>query len=139
MRINPIAIFAGMMLIVSPFLPFLIMSDSQFNLLMFIFYSQANEYWVLSLIATVTLIFLVAGGVICFVNGVVGGALSFLGLLPPTVLWAIVIFERPAYLLVSVGPSYGFILAWIGCIVAFGSHYYRPSPPPLAAPQPFAT
>ncbi len=139
MRINPIAIFAGMMLIVSPFLPFLMMSDSQFNLLMFIFYSQANEYWTLSLIATVTLIFLVAGGVICFVNGVVGGALSFLGLLPPTVLWAIVIFERPAYLLVTVGPSYGFILAWIGCIVAFGSHYYKPSPPPLAAPQPFAT
>lgn len=139
MRINPIAIFAGMMLIVSPFLPFLMMSDSQFNLLMFIFYSQANEYWTLSLIATVTLIFLVAGGVICFVNGVVGGALSFLGLLPPTVLWAIVIFERPAYLLVTVGPSYGFILAWIGCIVAFGSHYYKPSLPPLAAPQPFAT
>jgi len=82
---------------------------------------------------------LVAGGVVCFVNGVVGGALSFLGLLPPTVLWAIIIFERPTYLLVTFGPSYGFILAWIGCIVAFGSHYYRPPPPLLAAPQPFAT
>jgi len=134
MRINPIAILAGMMLIVSPFLPFLAMSEVQFNLLTFIFYSQANEYWVLSLIATVTLIFLVAGGVVCFVNGVVGGALGLLGLLPPTVLWAIIVFERPTYLAVSFGPSYGFILAWIGCIVAFGSHYYKVSPPILTAP-----
>jgi len=139
MRINPIAMLAGMMLIVSPFIPFLTMSDSQFSLLTFIFYSQAKEYWVLSLIATAALIFLVAGGLVCFVNGIVGGALSFLGLLPPTAFWAIIVFERPTYLSASFGPSYGFILAWIGCIVAFGSRYYKPSPPVSAAPQLFAT
>lgn len=128
MRLNPIGIIGGIVLIISPFLPW-------FSVLIFTV-SLLDIVLLGDLVALLILILLVLGGIVSFFKGLIGGIIGLIGAIIFTILLFVGIGTITPELLGFLGI--GYYLAWIGSIISIASIIYKPraAPPPSAPPPP---
>ncbi|MCP8307414.1 MAG: hypothetical protein H3Z52_05525 [archaeon] len=133
MKLNPIGIIGGIILIISPFLAWISISaygfTFSFSLLDMVSLGAAAALdYILILIV---LILLIVGGIVSFLKGLIGGIIGLVGVIIYTAL----------ALTGGVPISYfgiGYYLGWIGAIISIASIIYKPraAPPPTAVPPP---
>jgi len=143
MKLNPIGIIGGIILIISPFLAWisaLIFNVSLLSLaigfdvsLMGYTTHVPGDY-----IALIVLILLIVGGIVSFFKGLIGGIIGLAGMI---IFTAYVFITPTAGLPVGTIFSFlgiGYYLGWIGAIISIASIIYKPraAPPPTAVPPP---
>ena len=124
MKPNTVGIIGGIILIISPFLPWFI-----FNLLDITILSIS--FGTLYLIFLLVLILLILGGIVSFFKGLIGGIIGLIGM---------IIFTALAfYLTLGIFPIFGlgYYLGWIGSIISIFSIFYTPrkAPAPISPSQ----
>jgi len=114
MKLNTIGIIGGIILIISPFLPW-----SIFNLLDITILSIS--FGTLYLIFLLVLVLLILGGIVSFFKGLIGGIIGLVGM---------IVFTALAFYL-TLGVTFpifglGYYLGWIGSIISIVTIFYKP-------------
>lgn len=162
MRLNPIGIIGGIVLIISPFLTWvsvIILNVSLLDIIRLLQWVQSMwspwmgplppEIGYLIGICVLTLILLVIGGIVSFFKGVIGGVIGLIGMLIFTFVPMLLLPSAPIDMTeLPIGNilSYlgiGYYLGWIGSIIGIISIFFKkfeitvpPSPPPPTPPPP---
>ncbi|MEM3383041.1 MAG: hypothetical protein QXD42_04750 [Nitrososphaerales archaeon] len=131
MKLNPIGIIGGIVLIISPFLPWvsvLFFNLSLLDLLSFSTLIGDATYYIILIILTL----LVLGGIIALFKGLIGGIIGLVGVLIFTILILVggQTFAVTAYL------GIGYYLAWIGAILSIISIVWKRLTPAPSIPPP---
>ncbi|MCP8309122.1 MAG: hypothetical protein H3Z53_07525 [archaeon] len=139
MKLNPIGIIGGIILIISPFLAWIsafIFNPSLLNLAIgfdILGTPVPGDY-----VALIVLILLIVGGIVSFFKGLIGGIIGLIGM----IIFTAYVFVTPtAGIPIGMILSFlgiGYYLGWIGSIVSIASIIYKPraAPPPPAPPPP---
>lgn len=155
-RLNPVSVIAGLLCIISPFLPWLTI-DASFSTTLFgppisfksigalnlpalvelastisSFIQQYTPEYVafvhtMQLGCILVLILLVLAGAIAFFKGIIGGIVSLFGMILFTAAGGN--FYQSITLNIghlSTSLTIGYFIAWIGCFAGFASYFYRP-------------
>ncbi|NWG09817.1 MAG: hypothetical protein HXX80_05910 [Nitrososphaerales archaeon] len=121
MKLNPIGIIGGIILIVSPFLAWI----SVF----FINISLLDMALSGDMVSILILILLIVGGIIALFKGLIGGIIGLVGVL---------IFT--AFSLAQGAPisvfGLGYYLGWVGSIISIASIFFKPRVTPTSPPSP---
>jgi hypothetical protein len=123
MKLNAVGIIGGIILIISPFLPW-----STLNILDL---ALISDPWGVQYVFLIVLILLILGGIVSFFKGLIGGIIGLIGM---------IIFTALAfYLNLGIFPIFGlgYYLGWIGSIISIFSIFYKPrkAPAPISPSQ----
>lgn len=118
MRLNPIGIIGGIILIISPFLAWVSAFFINISLLDMVLFGD--------MVSILVLILLIVGGIVSFIKGIIGGIIGLVGVL----IFTIIALTASTYG-IPVGMIFqvlgiGYYLAWIGAIVSIASIIYKP-------------
>jgi len=134
MKLNPIGIIGGIILIISPFLAWVSAFIINVSLLDMVLQSGAGlgtDY----LVILIVLILLIVGGIVAFFKGLIGGIIGLVGVLVFTIYLLVI----PDGSLLFSFLGIGYYLAWIGAIICIISIVWKkiaPAPPTPAPPPP---
>ncbi|MEM3437353.1 MAG: hypothetical protein QXP55_02300 [Nitrososphaerales archaeon] len=133
MKLNPIGIIGGIILIISPFLPWISILFFNLSLLDFLRLSTiaaGTAYYIILII----LILLLLGGIVALFNGLIGGIIGLVGV----IIFTILLFAGGETFGVAAYLGIGYYLAWIGTIICIISTVWKrlTSAPPLPPPPP---
>lgn len=134
MKLNPIGIIGGIILIISPFLAWVSAFIINVSLLDMVLQSGAGlgtDY----LVILIVLILLIVGGIVVFFKGLIGGIIGLVGVLVFTIYLLVI----PDGSLLFSFLGIGYYLAWIGAIICIISIVWKkiaPAPPTPAPPPP---
>lgn len=134
MKLNPIGIIGGIILIISPFLPWISVLFFNLSLLDFLTFSTMDvgtAYYIILIV----LILLVVGGIVAFFKGLIGGIIGLIGVL----IFTILLFAGETTFAVAAYLGIGYYLAWIGAIICIISPIWKrltPAPPIPPPPPP---
>ncbi len=130
MKLNPIGIIGGIILIISPFLAWVTFFVNVSLLDMVL---GGGGLSIDNLVVLLVLILLIIGGIISFFKGLIGGIIGLVGV----IVFTIYIFVVPFGQLLFGFLGIGYYLAWIGSIISIVSIIYKPrKAPPQPAPPP---
>lgn len=130
MKLNPIGIIGGIILIISPFLAWVTFFVNVSLLDMVL---GGGGLSIDYLVVLLVLILLIIGGIISFFKGLIGGIIGLVGV----IVFTIYIFVVPFGQLLFGFLGIGYYLAWIGSIISIVSIIYKPrKAPPQPAPPP---
>ncbi|MCP8306492.1 MAG: hypothetical protein H3Z49_05255 [archaeon] len=119
MKLNRlIGIIGGIILIISPFLPWSTLSVLDLALI--------SDPWGVQYVFLIVLILLIVGGIVSFFKGLIGGIVGLVGMIIFTVL--------ALYLTFGFGPIFGigYYLGWIGSIISIASIFFKPRATPAS-------
>lgn len=134
MKLNPIGIIGGIILIISPFLAWVSVFFINMSLLDMVLQSGAGlgtDY----LVILIVLVLLIVGGIVAFFKGLIGGIIGLVGVLVFTIYLLVI----PDGSLLFSFLGIGYYLAWIGAIICIISIVWKkiaPAPPTPAPPPP---
>jgi hypothetical protein len=134
MKLNPIGIIGGIILIISPFLAWVSAFIINVSLLDMVLQSGAGlgtDY----LVILIVLVLLIVGGIVAFFKGLIGGIIGLVGVLVFTIYLLVI----PDGSLLFSFLGIGYYLAWIGAIICIISIVWKkiaPAPPTPAPPPP---
>ncbi len=119
MKLNPIGIVGGIVMIISPFIPWPILSLLDLILI--------NDPWGVHYVFLIVLILLLAGGIVSFSRGLIGGIIGVVGMIIFTalVLW-LTLGSSPFF-------GLGYYLGWTGSIISLASIFYKPHKAPASS------
>ncbi|MGB9659045.1 MAG: hypothetical protein ACPLY9_00775 [Nitrososphaerales archaeon] len=135
MKLNPIGIIGGIILIISPFLPWVSVLFFNFSLLDILTFGTITAD-VAYYIILIVLILLVLGGIIALFKGLIGGIIGLIGVL----IFTILVFVGGETFAIAAYLGIGYYLAWIGAIICIISIVWKriapapPTPAPLPPP-----
>ncbi|MEM2873390.1 MAG: hypothetical protein QXD82_04375 [Nitrososphaerales archaeon] len=131
MKLNPIGIIGGIILIISPFLAWV--SVFFFNI------SLLDMALTGDMVSILILILLIVGGIIALFKGLIGGIIGLVGVLAFTIIALTAsTYGIPADMIFQV-LGIGYYLAWIGAIICIISIVWKriaPAPPTPVPPPP---
>jgi len=134
MKLNPIGIIGGIILIISPFLAWI--SVSVYGIAISV--SLLDFVLAGDMVSILILILLIVGGIVSFVKGIIGGIIGLAGVLVFTIMaLTATTYGIPAGMIFSV-LGIGYYLAWVGAIICIASIIYKPrkAAPPYGPPPP---
>ncbi len=111
-------IIGGIILIISPFLPWSTLSVLDMALI--------SDPWGMQYIFIIILILLIVGGIVSFFKGLIGGILGLVGM--------IILNALAFYLTIDSAPIFdiGYYLGWIGSIISIASNFIKPRATPAS-------
>jgi len=128
MKLNPIGIIGGIVLIISPFLPWISAIFINVSLLDMVLLPRGAGLEAGYLGPLLVLILLIVGGIVALFKGIVGGIIGLIGVL----IFTIALFTIPFGMFVFNFLGIGYYLAWIGAIICIISIIWKrlvPAPP----------
>ena len=129
MKLNPISIIGGIVLIISPFLAWVSLFFINISLLDMALSGDTVSIFIL--------ILLIVSGIVSFFKGLIGGIIGLVGVIIFTIIAFTTSIDGIPFNILGIG----YYLAWIGSIISMASIFFKPrialtSPPSPPPPPP---